>query len=66
MDFDKMTDAQLAAYAITLWINFIQTGDPCLSAEDTEGTGASPKTLTMEQMRMLTRLGEIHTRYSAS
>ena len=56
MDIDKMTDYQIAAYAIRLWMNYIQTGDPCLAVEDAERMGDKPKRLSVEQMRVGTPL----------
>lgn len=66
MDIDKMTDVQIAAYAIRLWMNYIQTGDPCLAAEDAEKIGAKPKRLSVEQMRGVIRLDDAYKRFLAS
>lgn len=59
MDIEKMTDNQIAAHAIRLWMNYIQTGDPCLSAEDAEHIGGKPKALSVEQMRGLVRMDDV-------
>ena len=67
MDIDKMTDNQIAAYAIRLWMNYIQTGDPCLAVEDAERMGGGkPKRLSVEQMRGVIRLDDVYKRFLAS
>ena len=66
MDIDKMTDNQIAAYAIRLWMNYIRTGDPGVAVEDAERMGDKPKRLSVEQMLGVIRLDGVYKRFLAS
>lgn len=59
MNISAMSTNQAAAYALSLWINYIETGDLLLSDVDLANRGLPPKRLTEDQQKAVARLREI-------
>ena len=55
----NMSDRELSAYALDMWANNIETGDPNLSAQDAEAQKLSVKALSTNQMRLIIRLRDL-------
>lgn len=52
-------DEVLAAYALNLWANWIETGDVALSASDAKQAGRPFNAPTLDQMRLIVRLRDL-------
>lgn len=56
------TDRQLTCHALTMWANYIETGDVVRSAADNANMKEPVKALTLDQMRMVVRLRDLAAR----
>lgn len=54
-----MSDNELAAYALDMWANYVETGEVNCSAKDAEERKRPFNALTMEQMKGVIRLREL-------
>ena len=55
----EQNERTIVATALTHWINYIQTGDITLAADDAKNLKMEIKPLNMEQMRFIVKLDEI-------
>lgn len=53
------TDEQKIYYALSMWANYIETGNICLGAEDARKQGMKTNPLDESQMRHVIRLREL-------
>lgn len=55
------TDREVIIYALTMWQNYIQTGDVLQNPDDAKNCGESKKikSLTIDQMEFLVRIEKI-------
>lgn len=54
-----MTDNQLAAHALDMWANYVETGEVSLSAKDAAERKLHFNALTLEQMKGVVRLRDL-------
>lgn len=54
-----LSDAQIAAYALNLWANYIETGDLSMSAKDAQSAGKPFNALSLEQMQAVVRIRQL-------
>lgn len=59
--FDEQSDAVVIAHALSMWANYIETGDVCMSAEDAERANEKFNALSTDQMKFVIRLREMET-----
>lgn len=55
----NMDDRELSAYALDMWANNIETGNPGLSAQEAEAQKLPVKALGLDQMRLIIRLRDL-------
>ncbi len=61
---NEMSDDHLISYALSMWANYIETGDTSLSATDVQqGVGGTINALTTEQMRHIVRLRDLSYKF---
>lgn len=60
MSLLAMTDRELAAMALSLWANHIETGSVSLSAQDAARMGKSFNALNAEQIQLVQRLRQLN------
>lgn len=56
----------LAARALSMWANFIESDDVCMSAIDAKKAGRPGKALSTDQMRLIVRLRDVALQYQRS
>jgi len=55
----NMDDRELSAYALDMWANTIETGDPGLTAHDAKAQKLEIRALSTDQMRLIVRLRDL-------
>lgn len=53
------TDAQKIFQALSMWANYLETGDPCLSANDANNCKMEVRPMTVEQAVFVNDLREL-------
>ena len=61
----NISDKEIIYHAITMWQNYIQTGDVCMSAKDCENVKEKKriKNLTIDQMEFLVRMDKLKKKF---
>ena len=60
MSLLSMSDRELAAMALSLWANHIETGVMTLSAQDAANMGKPINALSQDQQKVVMRLRELN------
>lgn len=65
MEKDKLMDVinssadSIIGFALTMWANYIESGDPCLSSADVARAGGKVKALSTDQMAVIVKLRQM-------
>lgn len=56
MNWEQASDNELKENALNMWANYVETGNPILSATDMQAQRKQPRTLSEDGMRLVLRL----------
>lgn len=59
MDPTTSNPNHVIAYALSMWANYIETGDPCIGSADKQKMGQPVRALSVDQMRAVVRLRDM-------
>ena len=64
MNWLERTDGQVIAHALDMWANYIESGDPVLSAKDKHDMGYTLQPLDTDQMKLIIRLRDLSAKHA--
>lgn len=59
MDVLNSSADSIIGFALTMWANYIESGDPCLTSSDVQRSGGKVKALSTDQMAVIVRLRQM-------